>query len=107
LPAATEVDFRVARCGFTSTRPAHQIVTGPAGADVVNVTVTTPGGTYAPGYQFSYVPVLTGISPPRDRPPAARRLQSPGPALGRHGVDSGRPRVTQFHGQPRRAPKLR
>jgi IPT/TIG domain/Viral BACON domain len=49
--------------GFISDSQITAI--SPAGSGTVDVTVTTPGGTSAMTYddQFTYIPVVTGISP--------------------------------------------
>ncbi len=63
---ATAVNFgSTAVTSFTVVSDAQITVTTPAGAGKVDVTVTTPSGTSATvsADQFSYTPVLTGISP--------------------------------------------
>jgi autotransporter-associated beta strand protein len=63
---ATAVDFgTVAASSYTVNSDAQITATSPAGTGVVDVTVATPGGTSAsaPADQFSYAPVVMGISP--------------------------------------------
>ena len=63
---ATAVDFgTVAATAFTFVSDTQITATSPAGTGMVDVTVTTPEGTSAasPADQFSYGPVVTGISP--------------------------------------------
>ena len=54
-----------AAASYTVNSATSITATSPAGTGVVDVTVTTAGGTSATGAgdRFSYVPVVTGISP--------------------------------------------
>ena len=66
--AATSVDFGTTPAtSFTVVSPTTITADDPAGTGVVNVTVTTPGGTSAtsPADQFTYVaaPTVTSIRP--------------------------------------------
>jgi len=66
LTGATAVMFgTVAASSFTVNSATKITVTSPAATGLVDVTVVTPGGTSATSSadQFSYAPVVTGISP--------------------------------------------
>jgi len=63
---ATGVDFgTVAATSFTFVSDTSITAVSPAGTGVVDVTVTTPGGTSATSAadQFTYAPTVTGLSP--------------------------------------------
>jgi hypothetical protein len=65
--AATAVDFGANPATSVSVESdTSLVVQSPAGADSVDVTVTTPGGTSKPTHadQFAYAPSVTGISLP-------------------------------------------
>jgi hypothetical protein len=64
LAYATAVDFGSTPVTIVSDTATQISVTSPAGAGVGEVTVTTPGGTSgaSSANQFTYVPVVTGIS---------------------------------------------
>ena len=65
LSAATAVSFGGAAATIVSDTDAQIVATSPAGTGVVDVTVTTAGGTSVSSTadQFYYVPVVTGVSP--------------------------------------------
>ena len=65
LAGATAVMFGSAAATITSDTATQITATSPAGTGMVDVTVTTAGGTSptSAADQFSYVPVVTGISP--------------------------------------------
>jgi hypothetical protein len=63
---ATGVWFGAARAPAMTVDSDSQISAGsPPGAGIVDVTVTTPGGTSAtsPADRFAYTPVVTGVGP--------------------------------------------
>jgi len=64
---ATAVDFgAVPATNLTVVNDTSLTVDTPAGTGIVDVTVTTPGGTSAtvPADQFTYAPSVSGLSPP-------------------------------------------
>ena len=65
LASASAVDFGGIAATIVSDTAAQIVATSPAGSGVVDVTVTTAGGTSATSSadQFSYVPVVTGDQP--------------------------------------------
>ena len=65
LTGATAVDFGSTAATITSDTATQITAVSPAGTGVVDVTVTTAGGTSAKSSadQFSYTPVVAGISP--------------------------------------------
>ena len=79
---ATAVRFGATTAGFSVTDATHIAATSPAGSGIMDVRVTTAGGTSATssGDQFTYVgppppaPTVTGVSP------------ATGPAAGGTGV---------------------
>ena len=74
--------------GVTVTSATQATVTTPAhAAGVVDVTVTTPGGsaTAFNGFAFLAAPTLTSVSPVS------------GPTAGGHGGDPGRHRLPDRH----------
>ncbi|MGY2891886.1 flagellar basal body rod protein FlgF [Bradyrhizobium sp. USDA 4524] len=64
LANASAVTFGTSAARITANSATSLTVTSPAGSGVVDVTVTTPGGTVSPG-RFSYVgaPTVTSLSP--------------------------------------------
>jgi IPT/TIG domain len=66
LAGATAVTFGAENAPSFTVRSATEIsVTSPAGTGTVDLTVTTPAGTSADGAadRFTYLPVVTGVSP--------------------------------------------
>jgi hypothetical protein len=67
LSGATEVDFAGNPASFVVNSGTKITATSPAGSGLVDVTVTTPGGTSATGAgdQFSYVaaPTVSSVAP--------------------------------------------
>lgn len=65
LTGATEVKFGSAAATILSNTDTLITATAPPGSGVVDVTVITPGGTSVPSTadQFSYLPVVSSISP--------------------------------------------
>ena len=64
LANASAVDFGSNAATISSDVAGQIVAVSPAGSGVVNVTVTTAGGTFSSSSeQFSYVPVVTTISP--------------------------------------------
>ena len=80
--SATAVHFGAnSATEFTVESPTTIHAVSPAGGGVVPVTVTIPGGTSAgtPASDFSYVPIVTSLSPASGSRKAAPKSRSTGP----------------------------
>jgi alpha-tubulin suppressor-like RCC1 family protein len=85
LNLATRVQFgSTSATSFTVNSPSSITAVAPAGTGVVDVTVTTPGGTSAasPGDQFSYLPSVSAVSPPEGNPSGGTEVTITGRNLG-------------------------
>jgi hypothetical protein len=97
---ATEVDFggtKLTATLFTVDSDTQITVASPAGTGVVDVTVTTEGGTSAtlPADQFSYTPVVTAVSPISGAPAGGTKVTITGAGFtGATEVDFGNTKLT-------------